>query len=79
MKAVAETCRSYDYSQLRARTAELCQTAKAVAVAGGMTPATYSLKLNGHGFFTQEQIIAICIFLRIDFAEIPRYFFTHKV
>lgn len=79
MRASASMSRPYDYSQLRARTAELGQTDKSVAIAGGMTPATYSLKLNDRGIFSQDQIIAICDFLRIEYVDIPRYFFTHKV
>ena len=75
------TCvnKAYDYSQLKARTAELGLTDRAVAVAADMTPPTYSLKLNNRGIFSQNQIIAICDFLRIAYAEIPRYFFTYKV
>ena len=79
MSTLAGTSRPYDYSQLKARTAELGLTDRAVAGAGGMTPATYSLKLNGKGVFTQDQIVAICDFLRIEFVDIPRVFFTHKV
>ncbi len=66
----------FNYSLLKARTAELGKTDKAVAAAGKMTPSTYSLKLNGKGIFTQEQICNICEFLQIDRCDIPRYFFT---
>lgn len=41
-----------------------------------MTPSTYSLKVNGKGEFSQEQISDICRFLGIDFSDIPRYFFA---
>jgi len=74
-KAYAKT-KPYDYSQLKARTAELGQTDRAVANAANMTPSTYSLKLNGKGEFTQEQICNICDFLNICYCDIPRYFFA---
>lgn len=69
----------FDYSKLKARTAELGYTDKDVAEAGKMTPSTYSLKMNGKGVFTQDQIYNICVFLCIEFASIPIYFFTLKV
>lgn len=64
------------YSLLKARTAELGKTDKDVAVAGKMSPSTYSLKVNGKGDFSQEQISDICSFLRIEFCDIPKYFFA---
>ena len=67
----------YNYSQLKARTAELGTTDKAVAKAAGMSPSTYSLKLNGKGEFTQDQICRILAFLDIQYADVHRYFFTH--
>lgn len=76
MKPTKTVKRPYDYSQLKARTAELGQTDRAVSIAAGMTPSTYSLKLNGKGDFAQEQIIRICDFLRIDYGDIPKYFFA---
>lgn len=66
----------FDYSQLKARTAELGQTDRAVASAAKMTPSTYSLKLNGKGEFSQDQICAICDFLQICYYDIPKYFFA---
>lgn len=69
----------FDYSQLKARTAELGQTDRAVAVAAGLTPSTYSLKLNGKGVFSQKQITKICDFLKIAYDAIPQYFFVQKV
>lgn len=68
--------RPFDYSKLKARTAELGKTDRAVAVAVGMTPSTYSLKLNGKGVFSQKQITSICDFLQIAYDAIPQYFFA---
>lgn len=79
MKVPNAKTKQYDYSKLKARTAELGVTSKAVAKAGGMTPSTYSLKLNGKSEFTQEQMCNICDFLNIGYCEIPRYFFTLQV
>ncbi len=76
MKATYNRNRPWNYSLLKARTVELGKTDKDVAVAGKMTPSTYSLKVNGKGDFSQEQISDICLFLNIDFHDIPRYFFT---
>lgn len=66
----------FDYSKLRGRTVEMRKTDKDVAAAAKMNPSTYSLKLNGKGFFTQDQITAICLFLGIEFCDIPAYFFA---
>lgn len=79
MKEPSAKTKQYDYSKLKARAVELGVTSKAVAKAGGMTPSTYSLKLNGKGEFTQEQMRNICDFLNIGYCEIPRYFFTLQV
>ncbi|WP_300611225.1 DUF739 family protein [uncultured Oscillibacter sp.] len=76
MKAAYSRAQPWNYSMLKARTAELGKTDRDVAVAGKMTPSTYSLKVNGKGEFSQEQISDICQFLGIDFSEIPRYFFA---
>lgn len=76
MKATYAKTKAFDYSQLKARTAELGMTDKAVAKAASMTPSTYSLKLNGKGEFTQEQMCNICDFLHICYRDIPKYFFA---
>ena len=76
MKTEYSKARSYDYAQLKARTAELGKTDKAVAASAKMTPSTYSLKLNGKGEFSQEQICNICDFLHICYCDIPKYFFA---
>ncbi len=79
MKTAYSRAEPWSYSALKARTAELGKTDRDVAVAAKMTPSTYSLKVNGKGEFTQGQISDICLFLDIDFADIPRYFFAHLV
>lgn len=75
----AYTYTAYDYSKLRGRTAELGLTNKAVAAAAGITAATYSLKLNNRGEFSQGEICRIMRFLQLNLDEVWRYFFTEKV
>lgn len=65
----------FDYSALKGRTAELGKNDRDVATAAHITPATYSLKINGKSFFSQAQIILICDYLCIMYSDIPRYFF----
>ena len=79
MRAESTQPNQFNYSRLRARTVELGKTDKEVAVAGKMTPSTYSLKLNNKGVFTQEQMVGICNFLLIAYCDIPLYFFTLQV
>lgn len=76
MTEVSTNVKPFDYSKLKARTVEKGKTDKEVALSCGMTPSTYSIKTNGKGYFTQEQICAICVFLGIEFQEIPHYFFN---
>lgn len=78
MKSEPVQANRFNYARLRAKTVELGKTDKEVAVAGKMTPSTYSLKLNNKGVFTQEQIVDICNFLLIAYCDIPLYFLPSK-
>lgn len=69
----------YDYSKLKGKTKELGLRQEDVGVAAGLTPTTYSLKLNNKGVFKQSEIEAICQLLNISPDMIPTYFFTPKV
>lgn len=71
--------RQFDYSALKGKTIAEGKTDRDVATAAGMTPTTYSLKINNKSFFTQEQMLRICDFLGIPYCETPLYFFTQKV
>ncbi len=73
------TTARFSYHKLRGKTAEMGKTDKDVAVAAKMNPSTYSLKLNGKGVFSQEQICDICSFLGIEMSDVPDYFFTPMV
>lgn len=79
MTETAAAIGQFNYAKLRGKTAEMGKTDKDVATAAKMNPSTYSLKLNGKGVFTQEQICDICAFLKIETDEIPAYFFTLTV
>lgn len=70
---------TYDYSKLKGRTKELGYRQEDVGAAAGLTPTTYSLRLNNKGEFRQSEIDAICNFLSIDPELIPAYFFMPKV
>ena len=76
---MGKTIIQFDYSKLRGRIAEMGKTDKEVAVAIGMTPSTYSLKQNGKGVFSQDQICGICSYLGIELVDVAAYFFTRKV
>lgn len=76
MKKTYAADRQFVYSRLRARTIEQGYSDKDVAHAANMTPSTYSIKINGKGQFTQEQICDICDFLCISYVDIPIYFFA---
>lgn len=69
----------YDYSKLKGKTKESGYRQEDVGIAAGLTPTTYSLKLNHKGEFKQSEIEAICKFLDIPPENIPIYFFTPKV
>lgn len=79
MVTANETSVAFDYKKLRAKIVEEGKTHREVAKAAGITPTTFSLRINNHGVFTQDQIISICEFLEIEIVSIPRYFFALKV
>lgn len=69
----------WDYSKLKGRTKEMGYRQEDVGIAIGLTPATYSQKLNHKTEFKQSEIDDICKFLDIPEKEITNYFFTAKV
>ena len=64
----------WDYSRLKGRTREAGLRQEDVGSAIGLTPTTYSLKLNCKAEFKQREIERICKVLNIPFAEIPDFF-----
>lgn len=69
----------WDYSRLKGRTKEAGLRQEDVGTAIGLTPTTYSLKLNNKAEFKQSEIQKVCSVLAIPYAEIPSYFFTKSV
>jgi hypothetical protein len=65
----------YNYAKLTGRTAELGLTSQKVAVAAGMTPTTYCIKLGNRGEFKQNEIVRIMDVLKIDAEDVGLYFF----
>jgi len=69
----------WDYSRLKRRTKEAGLRQEDVGAAIGLTPSTYSRKLNNRAEFRQGEIEGICRLLQIGFQDIPGYFFAPKV
>ena len=69
----------WDYARLKGRIRESGTTQEDLGRKIGLTPATFSLKLNNKAEFKHNEIENICIALNIPPAEIPSYFFTHQV
>lgn len=67
----------YDYSKLLGRLKEKNLTQDQLAVKIGISPASTNLKLCNKSPFKQDEILAICDVLDIDYSEIPAYFFWH--
>lgn len=66
----------WDYSRLKGRTKEVGLRQEDIGGDIGLTPTTYSLKLNNKAEFKQSEIEDICKLLEIPFVDIPSYFFT---
>lgn len=69
----------FDYSKLLGRIREYGFTQDRIALEIGVSASTLSCKLNNKAVFTQGEIKKICHLLKIETAEIGRYFFTLKV
>lgn len=69
----------FDFSKLLGRIKECGFTQERIASEIGISDSTFSLKLNNKAFFTQKEIVKICILLDIVSGEIGLYFFTLKV
>lgn len=69
----------FDFSKLKGRIREKGVTQDAVAAAIGISKCTFSLKINGNTYFTQEEIFLIAEFLDIPKEQYNEYFFIEKV
>jgi len=68
-----------NYDKLKGKIKEVLGTQGKLAEKLGVDETTISNKLNNNTYFTQKEIIKICIILNIKFEEIPEYFFNQKV
>ncbi len=69
----------FDYSRLRGRIKEKCDTQDAFAERLGIGRVSLSQRLNNLLDFSQDEMFKACDVLDINKAEIPSYFFTVKV
>lgn len=69
----------FDYSRLRGRIKEKCDTQDAFAEQLGIGRVSLSQRLNNLLDFSQDEMFKACDVLDINKAEIPSYFFTVKV
>ena len=69
----------FDYSRLRGRIKEKCDTQDAFAERLGIGRVSLSQRLNNQLDFSQDEMFKTCDILDIDRAEIPTYFFMAKV
>ena len=69
----------FDYSRLRGKIKEVCDTQDEFARRMGMGRVTISQRLNNLLEFTADEMIRACDILGIDYIDIPYYFFTVKV
>lgn len=69
----------WNYSKLKGRMAEYGYRQEDICGRVGISPTTFSLKLNNKAEFKQSEINQICDILGIPSKEINAYFFTPKV
>lgn len=69
----------YDYSKLNGRIVEICGTQANYAKAINLSERSVSLKLNNLRAFTQPEIEASIVVLKIDMSNIGDYFFKQLV
>lgn len=69
----------FDYSRLRGRIKEKCDTQDKFSQRMGIGKVSLSKRLNNQLDFSQDEMFKACDILDIDKDEIPVYFFTVKV
>ena len=69
---------TFDYSKLRGRIREICNTEEAWAVKMGFSDYTKSMRLNNKSNFKSNEITRCCEILKINKEDIGLYFFTIK-
>lgn len=69
----------FDYAKLKGRIKEKYETQEKFARAIGLTPTTFSFKINGKAKWTQDEIVKAVELLEISQDEIVEYFFNYEV
>lgn len=69
----------FEYSRLRGKIKEKCNTQDVFAQQMGIGRVSLSQRLNNQLDFSQDEMFKACDILDIDKTEIPLYFFTVKV
>lgn len=69
----------FDYSKLKGRIVEKCNSQKDFADLLGVSPGTLTSKLRGYTGFSQKEIFRTADILDIALDRIGQYFFTRKV
>lgn len=69
----------FNYAKLKGRIKEKYGTQERFAKAIGLTPTTFSYKINGKTKWGQDEIVKAAELLEISQDEIVEYFFNYKV
>ena len=69
----------FDYSRLRGKIREVCDTQDRFSELMGMSKTTVSAKLNNKSEFSQPEIVRAVKILDLRVDEISQYFFTPLV
>lgn len=69
----------FDYSKLKGRIVEKCDTQNNFSTKIGMSPQVLNKRLQGEVQFDSSEILRIAETLEIPKDEITEYFFTEKV
>ena len=69
----------FNYAKLKGRIKEKYGNQGDFANAIGLTPTTFSFKINGKAKWTQDEIVKAAELLEISRDEITEYFFNYKV
>ena len=69
----------FNYAKLKGRIKEKNGNQEVFAKAIGLTPTTFSFKINGKAKWKQDEIVKAAKLLEISQDEIVEYFFNYKV
>ncbi len=69
----------FNYSKLKGKIREVCETQDRFAEMMGICKATLSAKINNKSEFTQPEILRAVEILHLNHDEITTYFFTPLV